>query len=1290
MFKHVTSLLVAFCFFTNVNHAQCPPAGEPVPGDACTDAQTVCNLDGYCYTLSFNNIVQPFPGCGSGFVLNNDEWISFIAGTPELTIEIVPANCLGLNGSSANNGMQAAIYGGDCTNLIPVVNQCPCMLTPFTLSATNLVPGQLYYFVADGCAGDICEYTIHILQGSVETGMGGTLAIKPQTVGVCEGQTGNCESACSFSQSVYTVDTALPVEWTVTGAESFDVQGNTLTVIWGEPGLGEITVSPQGSGCLDDGYLCIDILPTPTADFATLPATTGNVLEICQGQTVAFENLSEGAVNYVWDFGNGQYAGEANPSFTFDEPGLFTIALIAQNECACTDTSDLKINVLAAQSPEIECVATTCQGDVATYTTSADCSSFTWTLDGEGVIIDGGGTTDDFMTVEWTGDEGGIIGLAVSGCTSDICLLPTEIEAPILNDQIPITGPDNVCPGETVVYTINRFDGSDKEWTVSNLATIVEGQGTSTLVVEWDEDIPINFPQQWVRVKVTNCWLDCEGVGHKDVKVNPELSVKGDIEVCENTQAVFYSQAWPDIANIPCNWTIKNELGIPIWSSTQADDSVFVDIDFAGGRYSMEAVPANPATVCSENYILYFNVVDAPPMPLDILGPREVCPGEWVTYSVASAAAGSNFLWEVENGLDIVEMSGHTINVQWDAIPIYNLTVRQVSEGSLGCLSGPFTLAINPLAGIYVEGEDVLCAGETGNYEAIADEVETFEWEVIPPSMGTVISGQGTPSVHVFWEMEGTAVLQTTYCGIFQAFNVTVNAGGDLDISHPIGICEGEMGTVEVLDSLNYIVWQNTSGSVIGNGPVIDVGAGNYLITAVDQNGCKVHEVIEIEEYFEPTASISIPTYMPLCPGGPGATIVALQNESGLTFEWFHNGQSIGNNSPTLWTNEPGLYEVVVTNPGGCGAVSNEVELVTCESVGGVCENGQCVLPADCATDANLAFDYTYTGNCNEVQFQNFSTGFVPGSLSWTFGDPASGPANVSTEFNPTHIYPGAGNYTAWLFGIGASTNIPGGFCQLAEAENIEIPALADFEVTVGCFGTPTQFTSKSAFLPNFNVIGWAWDFGDPNSGWQNTSNLQHPTHVYNEPGSYTVSLTITMSTGCQVTSVQFVAVPGVPPVDFTTEAFACAGTAVPFNADLPLSAADVEWDFGDPASGASNVSVFEDTYHAFSSSGTYDVTLTMTTIAGCTNTATHTVQVSGNNLGGSITGVPSGAVCLGDSITLSAPPGGASFEWSSGETTANIDVWFTGIFNVTVTDAKWLYLLAAGLSDAGTPRSDW
>ena len=68
--------------------------------------------------------------------------------------------------------------------------------------------------------------------------------------------------------------------------------------------------------------------------------------------------------------------------------------------------------------------------------------------------------------------------------------------------------------------------------------------------------------------------------------------------------------------------------------------------------------------------------------------------------------------------------------------------------------------------------------------------------------------------------------------------------------------------------------------------------------------------------------------------------------------------------------------------------------------------------------------------------------------------------------------------------------------------------------------GQSVQFTDTSSPTPTT----WAWDFGDPSSGANNTSTLQNPAHVFAAAGVYNVMLTT--STGGNVTNPVTVASP--------------------------------------------------------------------------------------------------------------------------------------------------------------------
>ena len=130
-----------------------------------------------------------------------------------------------------------------------------------------------------------------------------------------------------------------------------------------------------------------------------------------------------------------------------------------------------------------------------------------------------------------------------------------------------------------------------------------------------------------------------------------------------------------------------------------------------------------------------------------------------------------------------------------------------------------------------------------------------------------------------------------------------------------------------------------------------------------------------------------------------------------------------------------------------------------------------------------------------QVSFTDMSSGPVT-SWSWSFGDGAQ-----STEQNPSHIYTTPGLYSVTLAVTG-----PGGSDTEEKTELIQVdhPAPeADFSATPT--RGPVPLTVQFKNLSSGEITSWLWDFGDGNS-----SDSEHPSHDYEQAGSYTVTLTVT------------------------------------------------------------------------------------------------------------------------------------------------------------------------------------
>ena len=126
----------------------------------------------------------------------------------------------------------------------------------------------------------------------------------------------------------------------------------------------------------------------------------------------------------------------------------------------------------------------------------------------------------------------------------------------------------------------------------------------------------------------------------------------------------------------------------------------------------------------------------------------------------------------------------------------------------------------------------------------------------------------------------------------------------------------------------------------------------------------------------------------------------------------------------------------------------------------------------------------------------------------WNFGDTASGSANNSVLKSPAHLFTANANYpinlnVTSIDGCSTDTTI------ILNTIHAQPTANFDMRKTNICIGDQAIFTDKSIGLDG-NITAWKWNFGDGQFG-----RLQNVNHTYNSVATFTVSLFITNSLGC-------------------------------------------------------------------------------------------------------------------------------------------------------------------------------
>lgn len=344
-------LLLSFSLlFLQIIHAQVtPPCGSPPPpgAESCPATCVYCNFDGYTGT----NNGTPSGGnavCNQIF-LHNDQWFGFVAGTDCITINIATSNC------NDGNGLQAAFFD-DCDGEAIACNPGSGggEGQPLELSYCGFVPGQTYYLMVDGWTGDICDFEIEVLDGSVTPPPPGQPATPVGPTQVCPGAVVEytIPDVPGAGYYTWTAPAGSKINTSNSNTQTFAApEGTTITVTFGNNG-GTVCVK-VGNACFAPLQACLNVTNK------VIPPTIRPKIVICP------EDLP-----FMWD---------EQPYNTINTAGVYNLTSTPYD-------SYLGCDSLVKQTIEVKFPTTTnigtkyiCDGDCFVYNNNSYCNAGTFT-----------------------------------------------------------------------------------------------------------------------------------------------------------------------------------------------------------------------------------------------------------------------------------------------------------------------------------------------------------------------------------------------------------------------------------------------------------------------------------------------------------------------------------------------------------------------------------------------------------------------------------------------------------------------------------------------------------------------------------------------------------------------------------------------------------------------------------------------------------------------------------------------------------------------------------------------
>lgn len=1015
-----------------------------------------------------------------------------------------------------------------------------------TYTNAGLYTVTLFVGSANGCRDTL------VMTNLISNGIS-TAAIAASDSAICPGDTIQL-----FNNSTPSGTT---VRWEVPGIDTVSQQNPFLT--FEEPGSYDVQFFINyGNGCFDTlfypGWIFVDSIPDS--------AFTGSPVVSCTAPlTTNFVSANQPNVSYFWDFGDLSTGTGPTPSHTYTNPGYYTVSLISINTTGCSDTSEIPLMVRIAP-PSASIIADTVMGCVPLDVdflanigfTSSPITSYQWDL--------GNGVTSTLPNPSTTYTTPGVYNITLiitnaEGC-SDTVFQPSMIQAgvqPTANFGI---NPNPACGRETVQFTDSSTNANGWFWDF--------GDGNFA----YSQNAQHLYPDTglfYIRLVVDN--FGCTDTLIDTVRILPAIA-EFDWDpkpVCDPFDSVAFLESTVGADSV--SWNFGGGLITNQWNPIHVFGST--------GLFTVSLYAYNFTTGCADTatHIIQVTNPHIGFFTLDTAG----CDPYTVQFTDTSSGPPNYWQWDFgDTGFSLQQNPTHTYTQP--GIYSVHLLVRTI----WGCEMDTTLTQLVTVGGInpFINAvPNPVCLTDTlqffnNSYSPVG--VASWSWDF----------GDGGTSLledpkHAYNNPGNydVIVVQTDSLGCIGVDTVPVTVGTGffnilVDSVHCIG---------DTVPFFNFSTTNATFNWEFGDGSTDTVYApthyydtlGTYpmVFTGQDPIGCT--DTIAQNIYIvDPVPGFTANPTVGSCP----PMLVQFTNTSSwdiVGWEWdFGDGGTSTIANPSHNYLLPGNYDVqlIVTSAGGCKDTLVMPQFI---QVSGPTATFQLLPDSGCSP--------------HSVSFQ--ATGSNVNQWQWDFGD-----GNVLIG-GPTisHTYTNGGTYYPVLIvedSLGCTVAYPGDTVAVFPTPQV----LFNASNTQLC-GLGLAINFNNLTTPSGLPINWEWDFGDGV-----TSTQPNPQHTYTNYGTFSVSLIATTNFGCTDTLVipNYITL-SQPPIAAFSDSTGPGPGPKPwyFTDSSTFYSTPQSWQWsinGTPGSG-------QQVSHTFSTCGNYPVTLIVTDIAGCSDTATGLIS---------------------------------------------------------------------------------
>jgi len=873
--------------------------------------------------------------------------------------------------------------------------------------------------------------------------------------------------------------------------------------------------------------------------------------------------------------------------------------------------------------------------------------------------IFGDGTTATGQNVSHTYAEIG--GYTVSLFATDIngCVSSNSIETRVVIAGSPFVGsipPDPICANDTTILDFT---------TVSGGTSIVDGtpfheEISTTLGVSDTTFLPDGTGDCYETSVVFNCFEPGQTLDDPQdflsLDVNMEHSFLGDLEIsliCPNGQSLVL-KSFTD-AGGSTGYGSGVFLGEPIDDDSDLNPGVGWDYSWTPitptySNMGAEAEATWPTSLPSGSYAPFGTFYDLVGCPLNGQWTIEICDnwgsdnGYIFSWEMTLNPDIAPDAWEYTVGIDqyswgsgpyIINQTNEAISVSPTVEGFFNYTYNVVDH--YGCAwDTTVTLEVLPTPNVNLGPDLTFCPGINSHIFNAQNPGNNYTWQ----------DGSNAATFNAIVAGDYSVTVSNGLCQDIDSVTIHPHTGFTNISSHTNVSCfEGSDGTANISTTTDYPPYfYNWSDGQTGE-QANNLTMGDYYITITDNAGCLSFDTITINQ---PTAVLASHTSTVIsCFGGDDGEIdLSVSGGSpSYTYQW-DNGET----NQDIINLTARTYRVSITDSHNCllvydvpvtqaGEITTDLpddhyycseieEILSSSATGGNApytyewSTGSLNESISVSPTQNTMYQVTVTDSkdCKKIDFVNIS---IYPELELTVGVQDTIVCPGESTFLNINIEGGSGHpYTTML--NGETTSFPLYISPIDnETFQVEIKdnCFHSISKSVTLFNYPEPLVSFSANIlegcppltVQFNETNnddnsqYLWEFSN-SINTPNTAIIHNPKHIFNESGTYDVTLKVTNEFGCinSFTKHQMVFVYPKPLAKFT--ATPNLTTVISPNISFVNKSEDASayiWNFGN-----GQVSQSEAPNYTYNSIGEYKTSLIAISARGCKDTTEALIKI--------------------------------------------------------------------------------